>query len=436
MPKKLDNAIFTERVRELVKDEYTFLEKYINAKTKIKVQHQICKDIYEVTPNSFLNGARCPKCKGGVVLTTEDFKHKVNEITNGEYEVLGDYTNSSTPIELRHLKCQTRFSMSPHMFLKKKNKCPNCKKDIERVSNDKFLKKVFDLVGEEYTFLEEYKGFYEHITVRHNICGDIYEVRPDMFYRGRRCKKCFHDSITKTHKEYIHELEIQGLLKEYKILSKYVTSKDKVEVEHLKCNYIYEVYPLTLTRGHGCPKCANNLLKDSETFKKEVFELEGEEYEVIGEYIDSKTKIKMKHKICNNIFEINPTKFISGTKCLNCRASKGEKKILKFLIEKHIKYSQEFVFQDMETNMRFDFAIKENDKVICLIEYDGIQHFEPIEFWGGVGALEDTKRRDEIKNKYCKENNIPLIRIPYWEQENIADILATELTKIGIIKDR
>ena len=63
--------------------------------------------------------------------------------------------------------------------------------------------------------------------------------------------------------------------------------------------------------------------------------------------------------------------------------------------------------------LKFDFAILYNKDVIGVIEYDGKQHFEPIDFFGGVDGFRKTQTRDEIKNNYCKEHNVPILRIPY-----------------------
>ena len=57
------------------------------------------------------------------------------------------------------------------------------------------------------------------------------------------------------------------------------------------------------------------------------------------------------------------------------------------------------------------------------IEYDGQQHYKPIEKFGVEKAFEKTKFRDVIKNNYCKDNNINLLRIPYWDYNNIEKIL-------------
>ena len=55
--------------------------------------------------------------------------------------------------------------------------------------------------------------------------------------------------------------------------------------------------------------------------------------------------------------------------------------------------------------------LDENEKVFCLIEYDGQQHDKPIDFFGGYKSYEDTVVRDNIKNQYCLNNGIPLLRL-------------------------
>ena len=62
-----------------------------------------------------------------------------------------------------------------------------------------------------------------------------------------------------------------------------------------------------------------------------------------------------------------------------------------------------------------------------LIEYDGIHHFQPVDYFGGLESLKETKRNDKIKNRYCKKNRIPLIRVSYTYFENIEGILENEL---------
>ena len=74
--------------------------------------------------------------------------------------------------------------------------------------------------------------------------------------------------------------------------------------------------------------------------------------------------------------------------------------------------------------MPFDFYLP--DYNIC-IEYDGELHYKSIDFYGGEEELMKQQNRDNIKTQYCKDNNITLIRIPYWDLNNINKILSENL---------
>ena len=119
---------------------------------------------------------------------------------------------------------------------------------------------------------------------------------------------------------------------------------------------------------------------------------------------------------CGNICDINGTYLRLGisTNC-GCERSVGEQKITKILQENNINFKREFTFSDLlgdgEGRLRFDFGILDNNN--NLIEYDGIQHFEINCFGNDKNDFDILKKYDKIKEEYCKNNNIPLIRIPY-----------------------
>ena len=122
---------------------------------------------------------------------------------------------------------------------------------------------------------------------------------------------------------------------------------------------------------------------------------------------------------CGNICEVPGVDLRSGnTKSCGCQRynSYGENKIKALLDINKIIYNQEktfndCIFPDTKYLARFDFYLPDYN---TLIEYDGRQHFEigngnfdnPIKF-------ELTKQHDEFKNKWAKDNNYNLIRIPY-----------------------
>ena len=124
---------------------------------------------------------------------------------------------------------------------------------------------------------------------------------------------------------------------------------------------------------------------------------------------------------CGNIKSISGADLRSGnTSSCGCNAgiSKGESKICEILDQNNISYIREYRVKELD-GKRFDFAILNDDNEIQrLIEFDGQQHFE--ETGWQKEKLIRTKISDKIKNNYAILNNIPLIRIPYWELSNLS----------------
>jgi very-short-patch-repair endonuclease len=115
------------------------------------------------------------------------------------------------------------------------------------------------------------------------------------------------------------------------------------------------------------------------------------------------------------IYPINNYNYIFSLPKLNplCKCSKGEKKVSDCLNKLGIKFDHHYTFKDF-SNYEYDFYI--SDKKIC-IEYDGVQHFQPVNYFGGHKTFKDQKIRDKLKDEYCIKNNIKLIRISYMDND-------------------
>ena len=74
--------------------------------------------------------------------------------------------------------------------------------------------------------------------------------------------------------------------------------------------------------------------------------------------------------------------------------------------------------------LSYDFYLKDYN---VLIEFQGIQHYEPISAFGGEEQFKIQQEHDSRKRAYAKQNNIKLIEIPYWDFDNIEEILEKEL---------
>lgn len=128
---------------------------------------------------------------------------------------------------------------------------------------------------------------------------------------------------------------------------------------------------------------------------------------------------------CGKIFRYNIGNIARGrkTSCGCLSSSYYANLIEQILLSNQIKYIKEKIFNDCinpkaNYKLRFDFYLP--DYNTC-IEYDGKQHFKPVEQWDKNDSLEDRQYRDNIKTRYCFEHNIKLIRIPYTESLNIND---------------
>ena len=95
--------------------------------------------------------------------------------------------------------------------------------------------------------------------------------------------------------------------------------------------------------------------------------------------------------------------------------SSGEIKISQLLDVLQVQYKEQYSIPELSQFMKFDFAIFDGQNLRALIEYDGEQHFKAIDKWGGEEKLLIQQERDKRKDEYCKENEIPLIRIPYTD---------------------
>lgn len=223
-----------------------------------------------------------------------------------------------------------------------------------------------------------------------------------------------------TYEFIISKFEKEG----YKVLTKkenYKNTKTRLKVicpdgEYWETNY---------------NKFSNGVRKPCKPLKYEYVKeyIENEGYKLLSnKYINNRTKLLIECPYCGNKFRVHFNNFKdSGSRCPSCQNNfKGEEKIAKFLKENDIEFIRGYRFKDckFKRQLPFDFYLP---KYKLLIEYDGIQHFEYKHHFGGIDGFVDRKIRDTIKNIYCKENNIKLIRIPYWEFDNIENILINKL---------
>ncbi|MCI9355237.1 MAG: hypothetical protein HFE58_10670 [Firmicutes bacterium] len=128
-------------------------------------------------------------------------------------------------------------------------------------------------------------------------------------------KKEIQERINKIHGE------------KYILKGEYINSKKPIDVLCTKCNKVWEAHLDSLFKGFGCPRCSRTMKKNTEIIKNEVYNLVGNEYEVLGEYVNTHTKILFRHNKCGNEFLMSPKSFIHDSqRCPKERYDKSSAK--------------------------------------------------------------------------------------------------------------
>jgi hypothetical protein len=161
--------------------------------------------------------------------------------------------------------------------------------------------------------------------------------------------------------------------------------------------------------GQGCPICGNEstglkLRLSNDDFLQKAFP---EEYEYLTEYVTAKNKIHIKCKKCSHKFWQEAFSHLSGCGCPVCNESKLEKEVTKYLSLQNIRNEKQKKFKWLG-RQSLDFYLPDYN---IAVECQGIQHFEPKDFFGGHDGLEVIVKRDNIKLKKCLAHDIKMVYV-------------------------
>lgn len=251
----------------------------------------------------------------------------------------------------------------------------------------------------------------------------ISSISVDNLKKGCNCSECAGNKklTIEEIKEYVEKFG-------YKVYdNEYINGATKLTFE---CNRGH-IYPARWSqfkqRGHRCPYCSGNkkytLEEVASYFSKEGYQLLSQEYNGAHKNVES---------LCpeGHLYECTLHNFLKGKRCSLCsKISKGEQEVQKVLDKLGLQYKFQHTFDDCKRILRlpFDFYLPDYNTVI---EYDGEQHFYPIDFagrgeeWANKEFLK-VQERDNAKTQYCIDNDICLIRIPYDQFMNVEQILKT-----------
>lgn len=338
------------------------------------------------------------------------------------------YLDSKTPVEIICPKHGSFISSPKNHIVTKSGGCSACC----IITTDDIIKKFTHIHGDKYDYsLVDYSKAKTPVIIICPTHGEFKQT-PDSHIKGSRCPSCVSRlKITKeifiTRSNEIHNNKYD-YSKIGNVLGKRVTIICPIHGE-------FEQLIHSHLGGRGCYKCSGKMNIGHEEFVRRAENIHGDKYDYTESvYKNGRTSVEIicrKHGKFTQIAD----KHLSGQGCPKCalqkHTSKAESIIEQYLRKTNISFSREHTFPDCKNKyvLRFDFYIQYNNKNV-IIEYNGKQHYEASENWGGQKRLELTKINDSIKRDYLKKSNIPHLDIHFKDEKQIISILEEFLKQV------
>jgi hypothetical protein len=200
----------------------------------------------------------------------------------------------------------------------------------------------------------------------------------------------------------------------------YENNRTKLSCICCECGHEWKANANNLLLGKGCPPCSSKKIAEIQKLSfSEVIARIGKANPnilVANQPYDGIFKnILVSCMVCGHNWSAMPSNLFKGHGCPKCNTSKGERRVEQWLKNNKITYKTQYRFDACrhKYTLPFDFAIFNQNKLACLIEYQGVQHYKADSYYGGLVAFEYTQNNDKIKKRFCKNKQIPLIEIPY-----------------------
>ena len=352
-------------------------------------------------------------------MTKQEFLDRAREKHGYKYQypTLGNKVLSTDNIDILYKGVLYKQKVVKHITL---GRCPE--KNTLTKTTEEFIREAEDFWGKgKYDYsLTEYKGALKTIKLIYD--GVIFEQIASTHLRSAPELNMNRDWFIKRAQDKWGKDRYDYSFVEYK------DCKTKVKIIYNETGEVFEQTPT----GHltGAPENIKLAVrKTTEQFIKEANEVHDNKYSYKKtNYIKNQIKVIIECPI-HGEFEQNPLSHIQGCGCPNCNESKGEKEIVKYLDKNEISYYRQHKFKDCKNifQLPFDFYLP---KYRTAIEFDGKQHYQPVDHFGGLESYNRLKINDKIKNDYCEDNYINLIRIRYNQIDDINNILYENLKNL------
>lgn len=413
---------YAEAIHE-ANDQIELIGKYTKATERIKCKCKRCGLEWEPTAAELLNHPSCRWCDNGLVRYTQDsFTAKVESF--GKVKVLGEYITTKYPVKVQCVKCGKIWDAHCSSLLSGCG-CQQCSAKkmgkAKMLTHSEALKKI-ESMSPGITVTSSYNGSHNKINCRCDTCGFEWVTVASVLFGGAKCPKCI--GMYKTHDEYIAMMYQKN--PSIRILNRYEKWDTEMMCECLTCGNKFSKLASTLLQNPTCKKCGNAngglaRTKTHEQFLSEFYSIHNN-IEPISIYTGCFTKMKFRCKVCGNEWDMKPISVLAGYGCPRCSLSLGENKILSWLERNNMIFIPQASFDGLYgiggKPLRYDFYVLTHS---LLIEFQGIQHYQAVGWFGGETTLEYQQEHDKRKKEFALSNGYQFLEITY--KDDVEQIL-------------
>jgi hypothetical protein len=349
-----------------------------------------------------------------IKFTKEEFIRRAKEVHGDKYDYsLVEYKGMNDKVKIIHMGIIYEQTPNKHVLLKR---CPE--KNTPKKTTEQFIEEAKAIWGDKYDYsLTEYTGALNKVKIIFE--GVVYEQRANTHV---------HPAMKAVEKEVKFEVFLKRAIEKY-----------GYKYDYSEAEYKNVTTPIKIKLGNKCywQSPDNHLRHQPDNINKARLMTTEEFIENARLVHDNKFNYDKANYIKSQVkviitcpehgdFKQTPNSHLQGNGCKACSESKGEKAVAKFLKQNGINFERQYKFKDCRNifELPFDFYIP---SMRTVIEFDGIQHFQPVEMFGGVESFEKLKINDNIKIDYCEDNTIDMIRIRYDQLNDVPQILWKQL---------
>lgn len=316
------------------------------------------------------------------------------------------YTIMKERAQVQCLSCQKIYNSFAENYCRQNKTCFCYQCQNVKKLKQTFQERVNSLFPKEKLLVLEFKNQKKPATIKCLKCNTEYKLNhaENFLAKTSICKNCFpnkKNNLDKTKDKFLSYMKTTPFFKDFSFDYEKTRARDIIYSTCTNCGKRNGKFIYDYLKGKKCKCLCNTEQLTNEEYQKRL----GIGYTLMSDYQGWNSQVILKHEDCGFIYKTNAKRVC----CPKCKGSKGEKEIRYLLKTWNINFIEQYQIKIKNHLLRIDFYLPDYD---LYIEFQGIQHYTPVPFFGGEQSLQKQVEYDQLKREYLGNK---LLEIKYDE---------------------